>query len=79
MHRRSLPKRHQVMVSLQTVVTLTMLAVFSLNVMGVLCIIFFVGFGKMSFSDKVVLTLIGETVAVAGGIFTAITRFIFPK
>lgn len=82
MNKRRTPKRHrqQAMLNLQRDVTFfTMLALFSLNVLSVLCLIFFVGFGKMSLSDKLILTLIVETVAVAGAIFSAITRFLFPK
>jgi hypothetical protein len=59
-------------------VTYYLLILFALNVVSVLAIIFFVGFGKMTLSEKLILTMIGSTVAQAASVLVMVTRFIFP-
>lgn len=65
--------------TLRLAVTYSLLALFGINVLSVLSIVFLVGFGKMSLSEKLILTLILETVAQAATVFVIITRFIFSK
>ena len=83
MNRRSrrTPKHQELrtMLTLRTAVTVTLLAVFCVNVLSVLCVIFLAGFGKMELSDKLILTLIAETIAVAGTGLIAVARSVFDK
>jgi hypothetical protein len=71
-------KRNLPITRLRTAVTYYLLILFALNVISVLAIIFFVGFGKMTLSDKLILTMIGSTVAQAASVLVMVTRFIFP-
>jgi hypothetical protein len=48
-----------------------------LNVLGVLGIVFLVGFNKMALPQPLLITLIAETTAQAAAIFLIITRFLF--
>lgn len=65
--------------TLRIAVASTLIAVFAVTVLGVLAIIFFVGFGKMALSDRLIFTLIAETVAHAGALFLIVTRSLFSK
>lgn len=69
----------RMILTLRMVVTFSLLALFAVNVLSVVAVVFFVGFGKMLLSEKLILTLIAETVAQAAAIFITITRFLFPK
>lgn len=71
-------KRNLPITRLRAAVTYYLLILFALNVVSVLAIIFFVGFGKMTLSEKLILTMIGSTVAQAASVLVMVTRFIFP-
>ena len=65
--------------ALQVAITCTLLSLLVVNVLIVLSVVIFVGFNKMNLSDKLVLTLIGETLAVVATGFIIVTKFIFPN
>ena len=71
--------REQTTIRLRRNVTYGSLALFAINVVCVLAMIFFVGFGKMVLSDKLIFTLIGQSVAHTAGVFFGINRFLFPR
>lgn len=64
---------------LRMAVTFSLLVLFAVNVLSVVSVVFLVGFGKMALSEKLIFTLIAETVAQAAAIFITITRFLFSK
>jgi hypothetical protein len=64
---------------LRKAVTFSLLALFAVNVLSVISVVFLVGFGKMALSEKLIFMLIAETVAQAAAIFITITRFLFSK
>ena len=66
------------MLRLRSLMTYALLFLLIINVLCVLAVIFFVGFGKMSLSQEVMFTLIGETIAHSAASFLSITRFVFP-
>jgi hypothetical protein len=72
-------KRENTITILRLKVTYCLLALFALNVLCVLAIIFLVGFGKMSLSERLIIILLGETMAQAAAIFFSVTKFIFPS
>ena len=75
---RRTPQQQRTMLELQRAVTFTLLGLFAINVLCVLSVILFKGFGMMEkLSDTLILTLIAETVAQAGTVFITVTRFIF--
>jgi len=59
-------------------VTYALLSIFGFNTLSVLTFILLVGVGVMTLDIKVVLSLIGETVAHAAGMFYLVTRYLFP-
>lgn len=56
-----------------------LLVMFALNSIGALAMVFLVGFGLMVLSDKLLLTVIGETVSHGAGVFLIFTRYLFGK
>ncbi len=68
----------RVEVDLRRLATYLWFGIFTLNVVSVVTIIFFVGFGLMKLQDKVLLTLIGETIAYATAMAMTVTRYLFP-
>lgn len=49
-----------------------------LNTVSTLAILFLCGFGLMALSNKVLLSLIAETLAVVGTVFITMNRYLFP-
>jgi hypothetical protein len=75
----ALEKQHEeTIIALRYMVTYALLALFILNVLCVFVVIFFVGFGKMCLSEKLILALLAATVAEAATIFLSVTKFLFP-
>jgi hypothetical protein len=72
-------QRELTMLRLRRLMTYSLLFLLVLNVLCVLAITFFVALGKMSLSEKVMFTLIGETIAHSAASFLTITRFVFPQ
>lgn len=70
-------QRELTMLNMRLVMTYSLLFLLVVNVLCVLTAIFFVGFGKMCLSDKLMFTLIGETIAHSAASFIIITRFLF--
>lgn len=60
-------------------VTYSLLSIFGVNTLAVLTIIYLVGMGCMTLDITVVLSLIGETLAQAAGLFWLVTRYLFPN
>ena len=56
-----------------------LLGLFAVNTLSVLTMIFLVGLGRMALSEKLIIILIGETVAQAATNFLSITKFVFPR
>ena len=65
--------------TLRLAVTYSLLALFGINVLSVLSIIFLVGLGKIILSERLIYTLIAATVAQSATIFVIIVKFIFSK
>lgn len=59
-------------------VTYTLLCIFGVNTLSVLAIIFLNGLGVMHTDIRVILSLIGETMAHGAGLFYLVTRYLFP-
>lgn len=59
-------------------ITYLLYGLLALNTTSVLAAVFFVGFGLMTLSNQVIITLILETVAHVGAMFFAVTRYLFP-
>lgn len=55
-----------------------LLILFSVNTGGALAMIFFVGFGLMSLSDKVIMSVLGATVVEAAAMLVTVTKYLFP-
>lgn len=73
------PTNRYSLTTLRFKVTYCLLALFALNVLCVLTVVFLVGFGKMSLSEKLIMTLLAGTVAQAAAIFLSVTKFLFPR
>ena len=71
--------REMGVISLREKVAYALLTLLMLNTVSVLAIIFLVGFHMMALPERLILTLIGETVAQAAAIFFSIIQSIFPK
>jgi hypothetical protein len=65
-------------ISLRRNLTYCLIALFSINALSVLVIIFLVGLKRMELPEKLIMTLIAETVAQAATIFFSVTKFYFP-
>ena len=65
-------------INLRERVAYCLLFLFALNTLGALLIVFLVGFGKMNLSDKIIITVLGETVAQAAAMFLTVTKYLFP-
>ena len=63
---------------LQRWVAYCLLAVFALNTLSALAVIFLVGFGRMVLSESLIKTLLAETIAQAAAIFFIVTKSLFP-
>jgi len=55
-----------------------LLVLFSVNTVGALAMIFLVGFGKMSLSEKVIMSVLGATVLEAAAMLVTVTKYLFP-
>jgi len=55
-----------------------LLGLFSVNTAGALAMIFLVGFGKMSLSEKVIISVLGATVVEAAAMLVTVTKYLFP-
>jgi hypothetical protein len=55
-----------------------LLVLFSVNTGGALAMIFLVGFGKMSLSEKVIMSVLGATVIEAAAMLVTVTKYLFP-
>ena len=64
---------------LQRNVAHSLLAVFALNTLCALSMIFLVGTGKMNLSESLITTVLAGTVAQAAPIFFIVTKSLFPK
>ena len=71
-------RQHLEKVSLQRYVTLSLLALFLLNSISALVMVFLLGCGKIILSEKVILTVIGQTISQAAGVFVIVTKYLFP-
>lgn len=58
--------------------TYGLLALFILNTVGGLAIVFLVGVGLMSLSEKLLLAVLADTTVQAAACFVAVTRYLFP-
>ena len=54
------------------------LGLFTLNAVCVMAIVFLVGFGLMSLSAQVLVSLIVQTIAHAAAMAMTVTRYLFP-
>ena len=71
--------RERGVIFLRQMVACCLLALFTINTLSVLAIIFLVGLNKMILSERLIMTLLAETVAQAAAIFFSVTKFIFPR
>lgn len=55
-----------------------LLGIFTGNTMGALAMIFFVGFGTMALSEKVIMSVLGATVIEAAAMLITVTKYLFP-
>lgn len=55
-----------------------LLVLFSVNTGGALAMIFFVGFGQMSLSEKVITSVLGATVVEGAAMLVTVTKYLFP-
>jgi hypothetical protein len=55
-----------------------LLVLFSVNTAGALAIVFFVGFGLMNLSEKVIMSVLGATVVEAAAMLFTVTKYLFP-
>lgn len=55
-----------------------LLGLFTGNTMGALAMIFFVGFGLMSLSEKIIISVLGATVVEAAAMLITVTKYLFP-
>ena len=85
-HRRRQSSRYSLqfqqahtVLTLRLAVTYSLLALFGINVLSVLSIIFLLGFGKIILSERLIYTLIAATVAQSATILVSIVKFIFSK
>jgi hypothetical protein len=62
---------------LQSSVAHCLLAVFTLNTIAALAMIFLVGFGRMVLSESLIMTLLAETVGQAAAIFYIVAKSLF--
>lgn len=71
---------YQVMVNsnLRRHIAYGLLIQFILNALGALAVIFMVGFGLMSLSEKIILAVIAETITQTAAMFFTVTRHFFP-
>jgi hypothetical protein len=66
-------------IHLRRFVAFGLLGIITLNTIVTLTAIFFVGFGLMRLSDKVIFTLLGQTVAQIAATFLTVIKFLFPS
>lgn len=55
-----------------------LLILFSVNTAGALAMVFGVGFGLMSLTDKVIMSVLGATVVEAAAMLVTVTKYLFP-
>jgi hypothetical protein len=72
-------ERERTMNALRPTVAFCLLALFTVNTVSVLTMIFLVGLQKMVLSDTLMLTLIAETIAQSAAVFISVSRVIFPS
>ena len=77
--KRTSRNQQRALVTLQKAITYTLLSLLTVDVLSVLVIVFLVGFGKMKLQEKLILTLIGKTVCVAGMSFVRVTKSLFAQ
>ncbi len=63
----------------RSVICYGLFALFTVNSLFVLLLVFLVGLHVVALSDKVVLTLIAETIANGAGMFYLVTKRLFSK
>lgn len=76
--RRIRLEKEKTDIRLRCHVTYALLSNFLVSTLAVLTFIYLVGMGHMNLDIKVVLSLIGETVAQGAGLFWLVTRYLFP-
>jgi uncharacterized membrane protein len=71
--------REVMIISLQPKVTFCLLALFIVNTLSVLALVYLNALGKATLSQTVLLTLIGQTIAQSAGVFFWVVRHLFPS
>lgn len=64
-------------ITLRRHLTYGLLSLFALNTVSGLVIVFLVGVGLMSLSEKLVLAVLADTIAQAAACFFTVTRYFF--
>jgi hypothetical protein len=65
-------------VNLRRFVAFGLLGLITLNTIVTLTAIYLVGFGLMNLSDKIIFTLLGQTVAQIAATFLTVIKYLFP-
>jgi hypothetical protein len=65
-------------IALRRLMAIGLLSLFVLNTLGALFVVFLVGFGKMSLTDKVIMSVLGATVIQAATMLAIVVRYLFP-
>jgi hypothetical protein len=55
-----------------------LLVLFSINTASAITMVFFVGFGLMNLSEKVIMSVLGATVVEAAAMLFTVTKYLFP-
>jgi len=71
--------REQSTLILRRVVTYCLLTLFVIYGVSVMTMIFLVGFGKMNLPDRLIFTMVAQTVAQAAAFLFTVTRHLFSK
>lgn len=66
-------------IALRKRVAYWLIALFSVNTASALAMIFFIGFGLMTLSEKVIMSFLGATVIEAAAMLFTITKYLFPS
>ena len=70
-------EREQVDLTMRRLITYLFPAMFVLNLLCTFVAIFLVGFGVMTLSSTVIVSLIGETVANVGALLLIVTKYLY--
>ena len=65
-------------IALRKRVAYWLIALFSVNTASALTMIFLIGFGLMTLSEKVIMSVLGATVIEAAAMLFTITKYLFP-